>query len=88
MTQEKMRKIITACVSAGTLHLVVLLSVLIYQWIKIGVLNNKLKKAEAEEARLTEIIEKGEMALEYYESVMGKEWLAFQNGFVRPSQGE
>ena len=56
MTQEKMRKIITACVSAGTLLLVVLLSVLIYQWIKIGVLNNKLKKAEAEEALLTEII--------------------------------
>lgn len=84
MTQEKMRKIITACVAAATLLLVILLGVLIYQWIKIGVLNGRIDKIEKENARLEELIEAGEKDAEYYESVMGKEWLAFQNGFVRP----
>ncbi len=84
MTQEKMRKIITACVAAATLFLVILLSVLIYQWIKIGVLNSRIDKIEEENARLEESIEAGEKDAKYYESVIGKEWLAFQNGFVRP----
>ena len=88
MTQEKMRKIITACVSAGTLLLVVLLSVLIYQWIKIGVLNNRIENLTETKIELEEKIENAETDLDYYESVMGKEWLAFENGFVRPSQGE
>ena len=88
MTQEKMRKIITACVSAGTLLLVVLLSVLIYQWIKIGVLNNRIENLTETQIELEEKIENAETDLDYYESVMGREWLAFQNGFVRPSQGE
>ena len=88
MTQEKMRKLITACVSAGTLLLVVLLSVLIYQWIKIGVQTRREKELLNEQTRLQTIIYEGKLDLEYYESVMGKEWLAFQNGYVRPSQGE
>ena len=39
---------------------------------------------EQENARLEETIAQGTKDAEYYESVMGKEWLAFQNGFVRP----
>lgn len=88
MTQEKMRKLITAFVSAGTLLLVVLLSVLIYQWIKIGVQTRREEELLSEQQRLQSIIDEGKMDLDYYESVMGKEWLAFQNGYVRPSQGE
>lgn len=86
MTQEKMRRIITACVSAATVLLVFLLSFLIYQWIKIAVLNKKIKKAEAENAKYEEIIAQGEETAEYYESVLGKEWLAFQEGFVRENK--
>ncbi len=85
MTQEKMRKIITACVAAATLFLVILLGVLIYQWIKIGVLNSRIDKIEKENARLEESIKAGTKDAEYYESVMGKEWLAFQNNWVRPN---
>ena len=84
MTQEKLRKIIVACVVATTLLLVLLLGVLIYQWIRIGVLNSRIEQIEQENARLEETIAAGTKDAEYYESVMGKEWLAFQNGFVRP----
>ena len=84
MTQDKMRKLIVACAVAATLLLVLLLSVLVYQWIKIGVLNSRIEQIEQENARLEETIEQGKKDAEYYESIMGKEWLAFQNGFVRP----
>ncbi len=84
MTQEKMRKLIVACVVAATLLLVLLLGVLIYQWIKIGVLNGRIEKIKQENARLEETIEQGEKDAKYYESIIGKEWLAFQEGFVRP----
>ncbi len=48
MTQEKMRRIVTACVSAATVLLVLLFSFLIYQWITIAVKNDKIKKVEQE----------------------------------------
>ena len=84
MTQEKMRKLIVACAVAATLLLVLLLGVLIYQWIKIGVYNSRIKEIEQEIARLEEMNDQDKTTAEYYESIMGKEWLAFQNGFVRP----
>lgn len=84
MTQEKMRKLITAAVVAGTVLLVFLLAFLVYQWVKIGVLNNRIEKIEAENATLEEKLNKGTRDAEYYESVMGQEWLAFEKGFVRP----
>lgn len=84
MTQDKMRKLIVACVVAATLLLVLLLGVLIYQWIRIGVLNGRIQEIEQENARLEETITQGTKDAKYYESIIGKEWLAFQNGFVRP----
>ncbi|MBO5479640.1 MAG: hypothetical protein J6A63_00415 [Clostridia bacterium] len=87
MTQDKMRKLVTACAVAATTLLVVLLAVLIYQWITYGVLKSRREKLEAENQKLEQLIEEGKMDAEYYESVMGKEWLAFQQGFVKP-QGE
>ena len=84
MTQEKMRKLIVACAVSATLLLVLLLGVLIYQWIKIGVLNSRIEKIQQQNALLEEMFQKGTTDAEYYESIMGKEWLAFQNGFVRP----
>ena len=84
MTQEKMRKIITASVVAAVLLLVILSSVLIYQFIRIGVLNKRLSNLREGNAQLQEIIDEKQMDAEYYESVIGKEWLAIQEGFVRP----
>ncbi len=82
MTEEKMRKVITASVVAATTLVVFLLAVLVYQWITLGVLNSRKAKLEAENEVLMEQIEKGGETAEYYESVMGKEWLAFQEGFI------
>ena len=84
MTQEKMRKVITASAVAATLLLVFLLSFLVYQWIQVAVYNNRIKELEKETARLQQQLEGSTKDAEYYESLFGKEWLAFQNGYVRP----
>lgn len=68
MTQEKMRKVITACVSAATVLLILLFSYLIYQWVTIGILNKRIAKAEAEVKYWEEIVEKGGSDLDYYAS--------------------
>lgn len=74
MTQEKMGRVITACVSAGTVLLVCLLSVLIYQWIAIANLNKKIVKAEAEVAYWTQQCELTEGTAAYYESEFYLKW--------------
>ena len=68
MTQDKMRKVITACVSAATVLLFALLSFLIYQWITIAVYNKRIDKLETEIAQLEAVVARGEEDLEYFES--------------------
>ena len=68
MTQEKMRKVITACASAATVLLVTLFGYLIYQWVTIAVYNKRIDKLESEIAQLEAIVKQGNMDLEYYES--------------------
>jgi hypothetical protein len=68
MTQEKMRKVIAACVSAATVLLTMLLGYLIYQWSTIAVYNKRIDKLEMEIAQLEQIIATGEENLEYYQS--------------------
>ena len=74
MTQEKMRKLITAFVTAGTALLVFLLGVLVYQWITIGVNARREKKIRAEIASYEELLANAENDLAYYESDYYK-WL-------------
>ena len=74
MTQEKMRKLITACVAAGTALLVFLLGVLAYQWITIGVNARREKKIKTEIAQYEEQLKNAENDLDYYESDYYK-WL-------------
>ena len=59
MTQDKMRKVIAACVSAATVLLTVLLSYLIYQWVTIAVYNKRIDKLETEIAQLQQIVDLG-----------------------------
>lgn len=68
MTQEKMRKVITACVSAATVLLVALLSYLIYQWTTIAIYNKRIDALEQEIAQLEETLKNEEDALKYYQS--------------------
>lgn len=74
MTQDKMRRIITACVSAATVLFVCLLSFLIYQWITIANLNTKIAEAEETVAYWTEQNENAETDLEFYESELYLKW--------------
>ena len=74
MTQDKMRRLITACVSACTVLLVCLLTFLIYQWIAIAKLNTKIAEAEEEVAYWTEKNENAETDLEFYESELYLKW--------------
>ena len=55
-----------------------------YQLIEIAVKNNRIDKITLENERLEQQLDENTKDAEYYESVFGKEWLAFQNGFVRP----
>ena len=84
MTQEKMRKVITACVAAATMLVVFLLAFVMYQVIEIAVKNKRIDDLKEENKRLEQQIDTNTKDAEYYESVFGKEWLAFQQGFVRP----
>jgi uncharacterized membrane protein len=68
MTQDKMRRVITACVAAGTFLLTFLSVVIVYQWITLAVLNHKEKKVQAEIDQKKQIVNELNMDLEYYES--------------------
>ena len=81
MTQEKMRKVIAACASAATVLFVFLFTYLVYQWITIAVLDKREKMLQAEIAKLEQTIEQGNEEAEYYESVLGKNWLAIHQGW-------
>jgi len=81
MTEGKMRKTITAIVSAATLLLVSLLSVLIYQWVTISVQNKRIDAAQERVDYWTQVNEGHEDDLEFYESDIYKEWAAFKLGY-------
>lgn len=83
MTQDKMRRIITACVSAATVLLVFLFGFLCYQWITEAVLDKREEKLRNEIAALEERNSELEDYAGYLETDMGKDWLAFQMGFVK-----
>lgn len=68
MTEEKMRKVIAACVSAATALLVTLFSVLVYQWVSMGIYNKRIDKLETEIAQLKQVVAQAKMDAEYYES--------------------
>lgn len=74
MAQDKMRKLIAACVVAGTALLVFLLGVLVYQWIAMGVNARREKKIQEEIAYYEQQLASAEGDLEYYESDYYK-WL-------------
>ena len=83
MTQEKMRKLITAIVAAATALFVVLLSCLIYQWITISVYNKKIKKYNDEIAQLEQQIDDKSSELEYKNTEVFKEIAAFKLGLIQ-----
>ena len=83
MTQEKMRRVITACVSAATVLFFLLAGYLIYQGVKLNTLTQREKELEREIAELTQIndaLSDEEQALKDY----GMDLLAMKEGY-RPA---
>ena len=87
MTQEKMRKLITAGVAAATTLFAFLLIVLVYQWITLGVQNNRIERLELNKQELQEQIDKGGKLADYYEG-QGKLWLALQQGWIQAEESK
>ena len=74
MTQEKMRKVITACVSAATVLFVLLLGFLVYQWVTMAILNKRIAEAEEAVSYWEQQVEENEKNAEYYESEFYRQW--------------
>jgi cell division protein FtsB len=74
MTQDKLNRVIVACVSAATALLVFLLGFLVYQWIAIANLNKKIEKAEAEVAYWQEQVDTNSDRVTDFESLEYLEW--------------
>ena len=84
MTQEKMRKVITAVAVAATLLLVFLLSYLVYQGIASAVYDKRINQMEQEISRLEEEFAENTKSAEWLEKDWVKELLAQQYGYVFP----
>ncbi len=82
MTQDKMRRIVTACVSAATVLLVLLLGVLVYQWIKMGVQDKKIKETKKEIVQLEEDLEQAETLKDQYLSDFYLQWRLEELGLL------
>ncbi len=74
MTQDKMRRMITACVSAATVLLVVLLGYLIYQWITISNQNSREEKLLNEIKQIEQEIQAGQDDVDFYKSEFYLQW--------------
>jgi cell division protein FtsL len=64
MTQEKLKRIVTAASVAGTVLIVCLLAVIVYQLVTMAVYDNRIKKTEQEIADLQTQIAQCEDELE------------------------
>ena len=82
MTESKLRKMITGAAVGATLFIVCLLSVLVYQWITIGVKADRLHKLEQELATNQQILEDKIAELGYFQSELGKIDEAMQDGWI------
>ncbi len=84
--EEKTKRIIQGATVAGVVLLVFLLIVMIYQFVRIGVLSAEKKRLTEEINALEQEIENNENSLEYYSSAFYLEQLAREYGCVNPPQ--
>ncbi len=83
MTQDKMRRVITACVSAATVLLVVLLGYLIYQWIAMANRDSKIEELETEIAEIEIMIDNAETQKDHYKSDFYLQWKLQEMGMLK-----
>ncbi len=88
MTEGKMRKTITAIVVAATLLVVILLSVLIYQWTVISVQNKRINAGQEKVDYWTQQNQEATNELDEKSSDYYKTWAAIEMGYHFPKNGD
>ena len=88
MTENKLRRIVTAFAVAGTCLLMFLIVFIVVQLVQIGTLNSREEKLEKEISELEQVIAKGGTDLEYYESEWYLQNEAWKLGFVQNPEGK
>ena len=83
MTQEKMERVITACVSVLTVFFVCLLAGLIYQWIRLSVDTRTEERLLQEISALEEEVRLAETEAEFYEKDFWLQWKLEELGIVK-----
>ena len=84
MTQDKLRRMVTALTVAGTLLIVTLLGVLIFQWVKIGVQENRKAELQAKYQAQQEINRELGEEFDFVTDELGKMNEAMLQGWVKP----
>lgn len=84
MTQDKLRRMVTALTVAGTLLIVTLLGVLIFQWVKIGVQEHRKAELQAKYQAQQEINRELGEEFEFVTDDIGKMNEAMLQGWVKP----
>lgn len=85
-SEAKTKRIIQGATAAGVVLIVFLLVIMIYQFVRIGVLSAEKKRLTEEITALEQEIENSENSLEYYSSAFYLEQLAREYGCVNPPQ--
>ncbi|MBR7099716.1 MAG: hypothetical protein IKC91_01005 [Clostridia bacterium] len=84
MTEEKLKRTIIGMAIAGTLVIVLLLGVLIYQFVSMGIKNWQLNSLQTQIAEYEQKIETLGEQLAIYGTDKEKENLAREHGYVYP----
>ena len=78
----KLVKMVIGATVGATLTIMCLFTVLVYQWITMGVQANRLQKVEQELAANQQILDEKGSELGYFQSELGKIDEAMQDGWI------
>lgn len=84
MPEEKLKKLVTAVVIAGTLLVVLLLGVILYQFISMGVKSGQIRSMEEQRQEYEAQIEDLQDQLDVYGTDKKQEDIAREHGYIYP----
>ena len=82
--EEKSRRIATAFIIAGVLVALFLIAIAGYLFVEMGYKNEERKRLDAEIERFEQLIGQQERDLDYYESELGRDHEALEQGWKTP----
>ncbi|MBQ9081132.1 MAG: hypothetical protein IJY26_00660 [Clostridia bacterium] len=86
MSEQKLKKTVAGMFVAGTLLVVILLGVMLYQFVSMGLKSAQKAALEKEIAQYEEKIQVLDKDLDYYESDYYKELMGRAHGYVYPEE--